>query len=102
MDPDGSVDTYYLKPGDIYFIPAAYRHQIEVVGDEEIHFLIFFDQTMPRDVGYRTLATALSREVLAATFGVRENNMPQFPVTVKEPLIVGKVNPIDPVQKSKL
>lgn len=40
MDSDGSVDTYTLKPGDMYFIPAAYPHQIEVLEDEQIHVLI--------------------------------------------------------------
>jgi len=92
MDPDGSVDTYNLKPGDMYFIPRAYPHQIEVIGDEQIHFLIFFDQPMPQDVGYRASATAISREVMAATFGVREGDLPVFPFTPKDPLIVGKFN----------
>jgi oxalate decarboxylase len=101
MGPDGSVDTYTLKLGDVYFIPHAYPHQIEVIGDEEIHFLIFFDAPIPGDVGYRTSATALSREVLAATFGVDEDKLPEFPFTVKDPLLVGKKNPVDPI-KSKL
>jgi len=92
MDPDGSVDTYNLKPGDMYFIPRAYPHQIEVIGDEQIHFLIFFDQPMPQDVGYRASATAISREVMAATFSVREGDLPVFPFTPKDPLIVGKFN----------
>jgi oxalate decarboxylase len=26
MDPDGSVDTDILKPGDCYFVPVAYPH----------------------------------------------------------------------------
>lgn len=34
MDPDGSVDTYTLQEGDVYFIPAAYPHQIEVLGEQ--------------------------------------------------------------------
>jgi oxalate decarboxylase len=97
MDPDGSVDTYTLKPGDVYFIPAAYPHQIEVIGDEQIHFLIFFDQPMPYDVGYKASATAISREVMAATFGLKEEALPEFPQTVKDPLIVGRVNSLDPV-----
>lgn len=98
MDPDGTVDTYTLKEGDVYFIPAAYPHQIEVIADEEIHFLIFFDQPMPEDVGYRTAATALSREVIAATFGVATGDLPPFPFTTKDPLLVGRINPVDPVK----
>lgn len=97
MDPDGSVDTYTLKPGDMYFIPAAYPHQIEVLGDEQIHFLIFFDQPMPYDVGYKASATAISREVFAATFGLVEKEVPEFPTTVKNALLVGRVNELDPV-----
>jgi oxalate decarboxylase len=92
LDPDGSVDTYTLGPGDMYFIPRAYPHQIEVMGDEEIHFLIFFDQPMPQDVGYRASATAMSREVMAATFNVKDGDLPVFPFTPKDPLIVGNPN----------
>ena len=97
MDPDGSVDTYILKPGDCYFVPVAYPHQIEVVGNDEIHFLIFFDQPMPADVGYRASATALSREVIAATFEVSQSELPRFPFTIKDPLIVGRKNAVDPL-----
>jgi len=97
MDPDGSVDTYTLQPGDMYFIPRAYPHQIEVLGDEKIHFLIFFDQPTPQDIGYRTSATLVSGEVMAATFGVSEDKLPVFPLTSKDPLIVGKANMVDPV-----
>ncbi|KUJ07662.1 RmlC-like cupin [Mollisia scopiformis] len=97
MDPDGSVDTYTLEPGDCYFVPIAYPHQIEVIGKEEIHFCIFFDQPMPGDVGYRASATALSREVLAATFGVEKEELPEFPFTPKDPLLVKRLNPVDPV-----
>jgi len=33
MDPDGTLDTWYLKEGDVYFIPRAYPHHIEVIDD---------------------------------------------------------------------
>jgi hypothetical protein len=29
MDPDGTLDTWHLKEGDVYFIPRAYPHHIE-------------------------------------------------------------------------
>jgi oxalate decarboxylase len=73
-----------------------------VIGDEDIHFLIFFDQPFPADVGYRASATALSKEVLAATFGVKAQDMPQFPFTSKDSLIVARKYPLDPVKTSKL
>jgi len=33
MDPAGTLDTWYLKEGDVYFIPRAYPHHIEVIDD---------------------------------------------------------------------
>lgn len=97
LDPDGTVDTYLLGPGDVYFVPRAHPHQIEVVGDEEIHFLVFFDQPTPGDIGYRASGSVFSREVLAASFGIPVDQLPELPFTPIDPLIVGKVNPIDPV-----
>lgn len=97
LDPDGSVDTYELSPGDVYFVPRAYPHQIEVIGEEEIHFLIFFDQPTPGDVGYRASACAVSRPVLAATFGIAQSTLPRFPFTPSDPLLVSRANPSDPV-----
>lgn len=97
LDPDGSADTYLLQPGDAYFIPRGYPHQIEVLGDD-IHFLVFFDQTTPGDIGYRLAASALSSQILAATFGVTRDALPDFPFTAIDPLIVAKLNPADPVQ----
>ncbi|NQX28657.1 cupin domain-containing protein [Microbacteriaceae bacterium VKM Ac-2854] len=97
LDPDGSVDTYLLGPGDVYFIPKAYPHQIEVIGDDEIHFLIFFDRPIPGDIGYRASVSAFSRPVLAATFGVTPEQLPEFPFTPTDPLLVPKTNPSDPV-----
>lgn len=97
MDPDGSVDTFTLHPGDVYFIPASYPHQIEVIGTEKIHFLIFFDQPMPKDVGFRQAGTVMSRRIIAAAFGIPEKNLPEFPYENEDPLLVAKKNPEDPV-----
>jgi len=97
LDPDGSLDTYLLEPGDVYFVPRAYPHHIENVGEEELDFLIFFDQPTPGDVGYRATASAFSREVLSAAFKVPERDLPRFPFTPVDPLIVARPNPIDAV-----
>jgi oxalate decarboxylase len=51
---------------------------------------------MPGDIGYRATASAFSREALAAGFGLRERELPQFPFTPVDPLIVSRVNPVDP------
>jgi oxalate decarboxylase len=78
-------------------MPRAYPHHIENVGDDEFHLLIFFDQAMPGDIGYRATAAAFSRGVLATTFGVPERELPSFPRTPVDPLIVSPPNPLDPV-----
>ena len=97
LDPDTALDHYVLEPGDVYFVPRAYPHHIEVIGDDEFHFLIFFDQPTPGDIGYRATASAFSREVLAATFEIPERTLPAFPFTPVDPLIVRRRNPVDPV-----
>jgi len=95
MNPDGTLDTWDLTTGDMYFIPRAYPHHIENTGTDPWHFLIFFDQPTPADIGYRASASAYSREVLAASFGTHIENLPQFPFTPADPLVVGRVNPVD-------
>ncbi|HAQ60126.1 MAG TPA: cupin [Microbacterium sp.] len=97
LSPDGTLDTYELSPGQAYFIPRAYPHHIEALEDDGIHFLIFFDQPTPGDIGYRATASAFSREVLSAAFGVPDRALPRFPFTPIDPLIVGRANPRDPV-----
>jgi oxalate decarboxylase len=98
LDPDGTYDTFELHPGDVYVIPKAYPHQIEDIGEGDIHFLIFFSHAMPPDVGYRAALSALRPAVVAAAFGLDPADLPPLPFTASDPLIVGRVNAIDPVE----
>ena len=95
LSPGGAMDTYVMKPGDMYFIPRAYPHHIENISGGDLSILIFFDQNQPADIGGRSVVSAFSREVLAATFHVAPESMPQFPFTAQDPLIVQRINPID-------
>lgn len=95
MNPDGTLDTWNLTTGDMYFIPRAYPHHIENIGTQGWHFLIFFDQPFPADIGYRASASAYSREVLAAAFDTHIDDLPNFPFTPIDPLIVDRKNPVD-------
>jgi oxalate decarboxylase len=95
MDPDGTLDTWYTNRGDVYFVPRAYPHHIEVVDAPDFHFAIFFDQPTPGDIGYRASASAYSREVLAATFNTHIDDLPDFPFTASDPLVVTRNNPLD-------
>jgi len=95
MNPGGELDTWYLRQGDVYFIPRAYPHHIEVFDAPEMHFCIFFDQPTPADIGYRTSISSYSRKVLAATFDTHIDDLPNFPFTKADPLIVNRLNPLD-------
>ena len=95
MGPDGAIDTWHLNTGDVYFIPRAYPHHIEVIDVPDWHFLIFFDQPFPADIGYRASASAYTREVLAAAFDTHLDDLPDFPFTPADPLIVARLNPVD-------
>ncbi len=96
LSPDGTLDAYELEPGQVYFIPRAYPHHIETLGEEGLDFLIFFDQPTPGDVGYRATGSAFSREVLAGSFGIPARDLPRLPYTPVDPLIVERRNPRDP------
>ena len=95
MNPDGTLDIWRLNAGDAYFIPRAYPHHIENIGSDGWPFLIFFDQPFPADIGYRASASAYSREVLAAAFNTHIDDLPNFPLTPTDPLVVGRTNPVD-------
>ncbi|BBY67219.1 cupin domain-containing protein [Mycolicibacterium helvum] len=95
MNPDGTLDTWNLTTGDMYFIPRAYPHHIENIGTDDWHFLIFFDQPFPADIGFKASASAYSREVLAATFNTHIDDLPAFPFTPADPLIVSRINALD-------
>ena len=79
----------------MYFIPRAYPHHIEVIDAPISTSLIFFDQPTPGDIGYRASVSAYSREVLAATFNMHIDDLPDFPFTKADPLIVTRNNPVD-------
>ena len=97
LSPDGAVNTYTLQAGDVYFVPAAYPHQIENIGegaDEEIFFLVFFDRETPQDIGYSAGVSAYSRQVLAASLQCDVADLPAIPFEPKDLMIVKRINPV--------
>ena len=93
---DGSVDTYKLAAGDVYFIPRAFPHHIENLEDDATHFLVFFDQAQVRDIGYTGGADAYPRRILAPTLGMPAAALSSLPPMPSDLLIVEKRNPVDP------
>ena len=91
LDPDGSADTYSIRPGDVYFVPPAYPHHIENTGNGTLHILIFFSRNAPQDIGYRAAAAGYSRDVMAAELGLFEHALPPLPIDIVDPLIVTRL-----------
>jgi oxalate decarboxylase len=79
LSPDGlnSLDTYKLKPSDVYFVPRAYPNHIENIGQTEVIILVFFDQPISGGIGYTDSFSAYSREVLASTLQCSPTRLPQ-------------------------
>ncbi len=69
VSPGGAVETVDLTAGDISYIPRAYFHHIETLGDDAAHLAVFFDHEQPADNGISAALSAYSSPVLAAIFG---------------------------------
>jgi oxalate decarboxylase len=95
LSPSGKVDTYEMREGDMYFIPKAYPHHIENLSTEDLHLLIFFDQSMPADIGFTGSVKSFSPEVLTAVLKSPKELFENLPAYYKDLFIVQKVNPSD-------
>jgi oxalate decarboxylase len=95
LHPSGAIDTYELKEGDLYYIPKAYPHHIETISDTPLHFLIFFDQAMPKDIGFTGSIKAFSNEVLGTFLDVEPQFFDHLHKYFSDLFIVDKINPLD-------
>lgn len=95
VSPSGKVDTYKMLPGDIYFIPKAYPHHIENMAKTPLHLLIFFDQSMPQDVGFTGSLKSFSDEVLGSSLQISSKVFTKLPTYYEDLFIVRKKNPLD-------
>jgi oxalate decarboxylase len=92
LSPGASVDTYLLEAGDMYFIPKGYPHHIENLREDEMRFLIFFDNTTPEDIGFTGALAAFPRKIIAPTLGCTEETLPIVPAYPADLLMVEKIN----------
>lgn len=96
INPSGDVDTYVMEEGDIYFIPKSYPHHIENLNDDvPLQIMIFFDQGMPRDIGFTGSIHSYSDEVLSAITKVPPQFFKDLPKYYQDSFIVDKHNPVD-------
>lgn len=70
LSPDGEVDTFDMKAGDISFLPKGYIHYIENIGNGPALLSVFFNHSDPSDIGISGCLGAYSNEMLAALFRV--------------------------------
>lgn len=99
FSPSGKIDTYEMEKGDIYFIPKAYPHHIENLSDEDLHILIFFDRSMPADIGFTGSVKSFSNDVLTEVLKTPKDLFPSLPTYYKDLFIVEKINPLDKTRK---
>ena len=95
LTPKGYVDTYEIRESDIYFIPKAYPHHIENMSESEpAHLLVFFDQAIPKDIGFSASVKSFSNELLTVGLNCPANLFPSLPTYYSDLLIVERVNPL--------
>ncbi|CAF1019641.1 unnamed protein product [Adineta steineri] len=86
------LNTFELKKDDVYFVPRAYPHYTENMGDVEVKILLFFDQAIVNDISYQSSFLAYSREVLTASFKCDSTQLPNVPFN-RQNLFVKRINP---------
>lgn len=95
LSPSGSIDRYEMQAGDIYFIPKAYPHHIENLQSSELHLLIFFDQSMPQDIGFTGSVKSFPDGVLAAIMQCKKSVFDSLPTYYEDLFLVKKKNAPD-------
>ena len=88
FSPGGDIDTFEVGPEQIVFIPTAYFHYIENIGDEELHFAVFFSHEKPQDIDISGAFGSYSNEVLGAVFNVNPKIFESLPKYQEDLLIV--------------
>jgi oxalate decarboxylase len=69
VSPGGDVETVDIGAGEISYIPCAYFHHIENLGDEPARLAVFFDHELPGDNGIAAAMSAYPNGLLASVFG---------------------------------
>jgi oxalate decarboxylase len=69
------VDTFTINPGELTFVPRAYWHDIENIGNEQAKFVIVYNHERPEDLGISGSVGSMSARVLDRMFAI---NPPGF------------------------
>jgi oxalate decarboxylase len=74
LSPGGKIENFDLKVDQGSIIPTGYFHCIENIGPDELLMAVYFNNSLPNDIGLSGAMSAYSQEVLASLFSVD----PQF------------------------
>ncbi|MBA3958697.1 MAG: cupin domain-containing protein [Parachlamydiaceae bacterium] len=90
VSPNGDVETFDMKVGDMSFMPQGYLHHIENLGKEDARFAIFFNHEAPSDIGASGCMGAYSNGLLSTMFGVADNYFTKMPKFQQDLFIVSR------------
>jgi oxalate decarboxylase len=93
VGPNNEWREFKVEPGQIVFVPQGYFHYFENIGEEDLRFLIVFNNSTKEssdDIGVSVSLGGTPNHVLAATFGVPDSVFEQIPKLHKEVIITSK------------
>jgi oxalate decarboxylase len=93
VGPNNEWREFKVEPGQIVFVPQGYFHYFENIGEEDLRFLIVFNNSTKEssdDIGVSVSLGGTPNHVLAATFGVPDSVFEQIPKLHNEVIITSK------------
>jgi oxalate decarboxylase len=75
VNPDDTFSVQELVPGQIGFIPQGYAHYIENVGNEDMRWVVVFNNTQPDDIGLSTTFAGMPTHTFTDTFSLRRGGL---------------------------
>lgn len=89
LSPGGTVDTFEVGPGEIYFVSTGFFHYIENIdSSKNMHFAISFGSDTPQDIGISGSLSTYSNNVLGATFNLDPTYFSKLPRLTEDVLVV--------------
>jgi oxalate decarboxylase len=85
--PKNEWKIFDVAAGQIVFVPQGYFHYFENIGEDELRFLVVFNDSTSEaedDIGISVSLGGMPNSVLAATFGVPESVFERIPKLHKE------------------
>jgi oxalate decarboxylase len=91
--PNNAWQSFTVEPGQIVFVPQGYFHYFENIGEDDLRFLIVFNNSSREsgdDIGISVSLGGMPNEALAATFGVPVKVFDEIPKLHKGVVITSK------------